>query len=40
MTMLAGPMVALYLISVWLAGLFEKKRCEADEDFGSSSADD
>jgi len=30
MSMLAGPMVVLYLISVWLAGLFEKKRDDDD----------
>ena len=39
MTMLAGPMVALYLISVWLAGLFEKKRREAEEASWSSDDD-
>ena len=31
MTLLASPMVALYMISVWLAGIFEKR---ADEPVG------
>jgi Sec-independent protein secretion pathway component TatC len=25
MTLLASPMIALYMVSVWLAGLFEKQ---------------
>ncbi len=29
MSFLAGPMIALYLLSVWLAGLFEKKDDES-----------
>lgn len=30
MSFMAGPMVLLYLVSVWLAGLFEKRRERAD----------
>jgi sec-independent protein translocase protein TatC len=32
MTFMAGPMVILYLLSVWLAGLFEKDEPEEDEE--------
>ncbi len=34
MSFMAGPMVALYFLSVWLAGLFEKKE-DAEERVGS-----
>ncbi len=38
MSFMAGPMVLLYLISVWLAGLFEKRKPgEAEEDHAQAA---